>query len=380
MTMDTSCRNLLRAVVRDSTDPEQIRALSGRVTAWDALIDLALQHRVLQMLFARLAEMAPAVPTSALQRIQQENDRIVVHNIANAAELIAVLQRFDREGIPAMPFKGVMLAASAYGDMLNRPGGDLDLLIHARDLVRASDLLRERGFELEVQPIDEDAFGVHHIYEHKFIRPSDEMVLELRWRLEMFGNRFRRNLVLDWVWNQRRTVTLAGANVPNIRPEILLLLLCMHGNNHFWSRLVWVCDVAKLLASAPELNWEEVLAEARRQGLKRPLMLGILLAERIMGAAVPPEILRACEADTTVRKLADHFANNLLENPGIGPPGRVPYGFQLLDLRDRLKFLLSLDFWRASDRDRKVLGLPKWLRPLYYLLRPLRLLWDRSAR
>jgi hypothetical protein len=378
--MDRSCRDLLLAVVRDSTNPGKIRDLAGRVTAWDELIDLALQHRVLPMLFARFAEMAPAVPISALQRIQQENERIVVHNLANAAELIAVLQRFDHEGIPAMPFKGVVLAASAYGDMLNRPGGDLDLLIHARDLARASDLLRERAFELEVQPIDEDAFGVHHIYEHKFIRPSDGMVLELRWRLEMFGNRFRRNLGLDWAWNQRRTVMLAGAKVPNIKPEILLLLLCMHGNKHFWSRLVWVCDVAMLLASTPELNWEEVLAEARRQGLRRSLMLGILRAKRIGGAAIPPEILRGFEADRRVRRLANHFAENLLEKPGIGPHGRIPFAIKLLDSQDRLRFLLSLDLWRGSDRDREVLELPKWLHPLYYLLRPLRLLWDRSAR
>jgi hypothetical protein len=380
MTIERGCRELLLAIVRDSTTPGDLRSLADSVSDWDQLVDLALQHQVLPMLSARLADLGPAVPTGVLARIRGEYDRIVLHNLANAAELIAVLQTFEREGIQAMPFKGVVLAASAYGDLLKRPGGDLDLLLCREDLARASELILQRGYELNLPATLDDIPELPKVSEHTFVRPSDGRVLELRWKLDLVSNRYRRNLGVDWVWSNRRTVMLSGAEVPDIIPEILLLILCMHGSKHYWSRLGWVCDVGKLIESSPDLDWNRIFEEARRQRLRRSLALGVLLAERMIGVAVPLEVLHRVEEYKTAARLADHFANNLLETPGQPPPGRIPYGIHLLDFPDRLQLFLSVSFLKASDRDKELFELPRCLSPLYCLLRPLRLMTDRSAR
>ena len=71
---------------------------------------------------------------------------------------------------------------------------------------------------------------------------------------------------MDWAWPERRTVTVAGAEVPNLSPEKTLLVLCMHGSKHAWSRLIWICDVAQLLAACPGLDWNKVNREAKRLG------------------------------------------------------------------------------------------------------------------
>lgn len=376
--IEKGCRDLLLATVRDSTDAEGLRRLAANVADWDGLIDLALQHRVVPTLAARIAEMGRSVPSRALIRIQSEYDRVVLHNFASAAELIAVLQGFDREGIQAMPFKGVVLAAFAYGDLLKRPGGDLDLLVRAEDIARASTMVLQRGYELRPPVAFDGGSELPEPNEHTFIRPTDGMVLELRWKLDLMWNRYGRTLGMNWVWPHRRTVMLSGAEIQNIDPERQLLLLCMHGSKHSWSRLIWVCDVGKLIGSSPDLDWEQALKEGRRQGLGRTLKLGVLLAVRMTGATVPPWVLAQFAADQTAWRLADHFANSLLETPGEGPPGRVPYWARLVDFLDRSKQLLNL--LRPNQRDQAVVGLPQWLRPLYYLLRPLRLLWDRSAR
>jgi len=380
MTSETICQDLLLAVVRDSSSPSEIRALADSVSDWDELIDLAQQHCVLPMLYLRLADMEGSVPTSALTRVRREYDRIVLHNLANAAELIAVLKRFDREGVPAMPFKGVVLAASAYGDLLSRTGGDLDFLVRKSDLACAAKVLQERGYELETALLADGRPEVREVHEYKFRRRADGRELELRWKLDLNWGRYGRDLGMDWVWPNHSTAMLAGSAVPSLNAEVLLLVLCMHGCKHYWSRLVWVCDVAKVIAASPEPDWAAVLAESKRQGLKRALGLGVLLAERMLQAKVPKRVLDRFEADPTVCRIADHFANNLLENPGMGPPGRIPYGFQMLDFRERWRLFLTLNFLQPNERDRDAFRLPEWLRPLYYLLRPLRLLWDRSAR
>lgn len=379
-TTERSCRDLLLASVRDSTDAGQLRSLAEKVGDWNGLVDLALQHCVLPMLFSRLTDLEAYVPASAADRMQREYARIVVHNLANAAELVGVLESFDREGIQAMPFKGVVLAASAYGDLLKRPGGDLDFLARKCDLPCATRVLQERGYVLETALLENGEPEEPGIHEYKFRRRADGMELELRWRLDLNWDRYGRDLGMDWVWPRRATTTLAGAVVPVLSPEISLLVLCMHGCKHFWSRLVWVCDIGKVISASPDLDWAAIVAESKRLGLWRALGLGVLLTERLLQAGFPSDILDLFEQDKTTQSLASHFADNLLDNPGMGPPGRVPYGLQLLDFRDRARLFLSGDFLRPNERDQRVIDLPARLRPLYYLVRPFRLLWDRSSR
>ena len=382
MPADRDSCELLRAIARyPSGEPtQQIYQLLDKIRDWDSLLSLAQEHRVLPMLFSRLANMGPAVPPAVQDRLETEYHRNVFHCLANAVELIRVLEAFNHEKIPAMPFKGVVLAASIYHNLTARSAGDLDLLIHYNDLLPATAILQKRGYELRTPVHPDKTPAVPDSYEYHFERPTDGMVLELRWRLELTQPRFRRNLGMDWVWPQRQTAIVAGTEVPDMNSGIKLLVLCMHGSRHIWSRLIWICDVAQLLNASPDLDWQEVIKEAKTSGLWRALVLGVLLAHRVAGATVPQAVLRRFESDTTARKLAQLIQDNLFDAPGSPPAGRMPYNVQLLGFEDRLKMLLSPDFLQPNVRDRAAIPLPKSLYALYYLIRPFRILWDRSAR
>jgi hypothetical protein len=379
MRADCESCELLRAIAR-SSDAEQVHRLAAKVGDWDSLLVLAEEHCVLPMLFLRLADMGPAVPLFVQERLRTEYDRNMFHSLANAVELIAVLKALADEMIPAMPFKGVVLGASIYHDLTTRPAGDLDLLIHYSDLVRATTIVLKRGYELKTPVCPDVTPAQPNYYEYHFERQTDGRVLELRWRLELTVPKFRRDLGMDWVWPRRRTTMLAGAEVPDMSPEITLLMLCMHGSKHVWSRLNWIHDVAQLLTSSPTLDWNEVASEAKRVGLRRTLALGILLAHRVAGATVPQIVLQRFEADASARLLAKHIQENLFDAPGSTPPGPLPYSIQLLDFRDRVGLLLSSDLLRPNERDRAAVPLPKSFHALYYLIRPVRIFWDMSAR
>jgi hypothetical protein len=378
MPLDRESCELLRVVARRPIDSHRIARLAGDVRDWDSLLTSAREHGVLQMLFLLLADLDPVVPPAAQEYLRAEYHRNVFHSLANAAELIGVLKALYDEGIEAMPFKGVVLGTSVYGDLATRPAGDVDVLIHYRHLARATALLLERGYKLTT-PFHADGTLVYPgNCEYGFERASDGMVFELRWRLT--EPRFRRNLGMDWVWPQRRVAMLAGAEVPDLSPEIALLVLCMHGSKHAWSRAIWICDVAQLLAASPGLDWKEIIQESKRLGLGRMLALGVLLAHRMVGAAVPQAVLRRFESDAITTSLAQHVQEHLFDAPGSAPMGSVPYNFRLLGFHDRMRLLLSLDLLRPNKRDRAAIHLPPALDALYYLVRPLRILWDRSAR
>ena len=380
--LDHDTANLLRIVVRPRAEDRgrTIAELTTRIGCWEETIKGARQHGILPILYSELAANRTVVPPMALELLRSEFERNAFHCFANAAELLNVLHAFEEAGIHAMPFKGVVLGASAYGDMTARSAGDLDVLIYYGDLRQATRILRGRRYELKTNVLDDGSPEAEDNFEYHFERAEDGMVLELRWRLELTQPRYRHDLGMDWAWPRRRTVRLAGADVPNFDEVSGLLMLCMHGSKHEWTRLIWVCDVAKLIESEPGLDWDLAQREAKRVGLWRCLVLGVLLAQRIAGAQLPSDVLERFQKDRLSCRLADFIQNHILEEPGRMPKGRVPYHFLLLGFRDRARVVLSTSFLRPTARDRAVVKLPKALEPLYYVIRPIRILLDRTSR
>jgi hypothetical protein len=379
--LDQDTADLLRMVIRPVPEVgARIGTLISRIPNWETAIEVARRHGVVPMLYAFLNANEHHVSSEVLKLAKGAFERNALHCMTNAEELLSVLRLYDGAGIRAMPFKGIVLGATAYGDMTARVAGDLDILIHYDDLLRATAILQGRGYELKSKVLEDGSPAVEDYFEFHFERPSDGMVLELRWKLELTQSRYRRDLGIDWVWPRRTTARVAGAEVPSLDAVSSLLVLCMHGSKHVWSRLVWICDVAKLLESEPGLDWDLAQREAKRVGLWRCLALGVLLARRFTGCEVPSDVLARLERSRTMRRLAEFLDESLLEEPGKMPTGWTPYNVRILGFWDRAGVVLSTAFLRPNARDRALVKLPKSLEPLYYVIRPFRVLMDRNGR
>lgn len=376
-----SCE-LLRAVARAS-DPlgcGRIAHAAAKIRDWDGLLALAREHRMSALLFRALEEADVPLPTTAQRLLKAEYNRNALYSLANAAELIDLLQAFERQAILAMPIKGVVLAASAYGNLSTRPAGDLDILIPRDRLKAATTTMLERGYRL-VTPLGKHGIPVaKDNHEYQFEREADGLIVEIHWELDFVFSKFRRKLGIEWAWGDRQTTSVAGADVPSMSVERTLLMLCMHGCKHVWSRTIWIRDVAQHIASHCELDWDGVIREARRSGLWRALVVGVLLARSVAGATAPEDVWRRMEADRVAAGLAQRIERNLFRAPGVAPNGPMPYGISLLSPRDRMALLFSLDAWRPNEKDCAAIRLPRALKPLYWLVRPGRVLWNLTTR
>jgi hypothetical protein len=138
-----------------------------------------------------------------------------------------------------------------------------------------------------------------------------------------------------------------------LAPEDLLLYLCLHGSRHLWFRLQWICDVAQLLHTHPDLDWGLLMAEATASGGKRMLFLGLSIAQEFLGVFLPPDIERLIYRDRPtarlIRRIKHHYYEAPLEN--IEPWREVLFRLQLIDNPlDRITYLPR--FWLKELRGR----------------------------
>ena len=382
MPLNQDIVNLARFIVR--CDPRDLSkagsAPTDSVKDWNSFIALAEAHRIGPLSHAVLTGTGAAIPPAAEQALTQVRKRHTILNLARAAELLQVLEAFRTENIAAMPFKGVALSAQLYGDYTLRAAGDLDLFIRWDDLQKATEVILARGYRLTTPlgpnrcPTWEGGFEYH------FERAADGMVFELHWQLNYVHARYSHVIGLDWVGDHWLSIQIAGGTVRTPNAEATLLLLCMHGSKHRWDRLNWVCDVAQLLRVSPELDWSRIRATARKAGLQKAVALGLMLAEGICGVSSHVKVLRELDSFPSVRGIAKKLERDFFDQPREGSKGVLPFHARLMDRPDLLRFVFSKEMLRPTSRDEEFFPLPPSLRWMHVLIRPFRLLMDRSAR
>ncbi len=173
-------------------------------------------------------------------------------------------------------------------------------------------------------------------------------------------------------WSRIQPLTVCGREMNSLSREDLLLLLCFHGGKHGWEKLIWLADVAELVVSHPHLDWEYVLDQSRRAGGLRMLLLGVVLANRLLGTAIPPDLEQSLARDRTVERIADGIGRDLVRG---GLPTYVKSQLYLLRVRerwqDRLRYVFRFTC-TATPVEWAMVNLPPSLSVLYRFLRVLR--------
>jgi hypothetical protein len=165
-----------------------------------------------------------------------------------------------------------------------------------------------------------------------------------------------------------------GSPVRTLRGEDLLLVLCVHAAKHVWVQLSWLCDIAQL-AKSQQLNWNAIQDEAQRLGIERIVGLNLLLAHKVLGSALPPQIQKRLREDPSTTILADEI-QAIIERSTHYDTETTPYFRLMMRLRerwqDRARFLWRLVF-TPSLSEWSAVQLPKPLQNLYRLVRLARL-------
>jgi hypothetical protein len=342
---------------------------------WAALLTTALDHGVVPLLYKNLfilgPEAAPAPFVDNLRALAMAN---TFRNLSLTAELLRVIALLESNGVPAVAYKGPVLAATAYGDTALRQFSDLDLLVARQDLGKVNAILSSAGF-LASRSLTSRQERAHlaHTCELGFELEDPRVFLDVHWRFaaHFLGGGPDAEAALAG----RRRVEVGGRSVPSLDPEDMLLVLCLNGAFHMWWRLAQICDVAEFIQAHEGWNWPGLVERARAEGMLRMLLLGLSLAGELLAAPVPPEVLSLADRDPAVTALRARVRRTLFAGRVVLPslPGEIRFQVRTLDTpRDRLRYVW-IRCVVPTVQDWQWVHLPDTLYFLYYLVRPLRL-------
>lgn len=280
----------------DDVSAEKLGALIGAKPDWQRVLCQARYHGVTPLTQRHLSRFDEGVPAFVLEELGNYTRKNAVHNLMLSNALLGILGELTRTDIEAVPYKGPVLACTAYGDVSLRSFKDLDVIVRPRDFERAVAGLAALGYA----PTDDDPKGHFH---QSFVQQETGVMLELHHDV-LRRNVFPTPLTVTKLWPQLTEVSFLGHQVNSFSPEDTLLLLCLHGSSHAWQGLTWICDVAEFVRTHPTLDWATFLQTAARARLLRMTLLGLKLARDVLAALLPVSLVQVLDADPKLQALS----------------------------------------------------------------------------
>ena len=367
----------------DTTNADRLENLVRQDINWDYAIQIAHRNGMTPLLYWHLKDdFQEAVPKTALNYLRRSFHMNALKNDILSRELLRLLALFKAHDIPAVSFKGPILAVTVYGNLALRQFSDLDILVHKRDVLKARSLLlsdRYRPYTQMTEAQEKAYFRDFHAYTVK--RDDGRVNVDLHWKFTPRGTFSSFALDLDALWERLEPVCLGETRILNLPPEELLLVLCVHGAKEVWPNLKMICDIGEFLRVYRDMDWERVMNEARRLRSERILFLGLRLANELLGVALPEDVSHRVHSDTVIDQVAARVSRRLFsERPDVvNKVERHALRLRLMESRrnkvSSTLYVLSKGL-RPNERDWAFLSLPKPLSFFYYILRPIRLVQE----
>jgi hypothetical protein len=365
-------------VTLESHHREHIAELLHADLSWDFLNQEATRHAILPLVYHHLrGAAAHHCPESVLREWHANALAVHLTGLSLSAELLALASLFRQEGVPLLAFKGPVAAVALYGDLGLRPCLDLDVLVPRTSAGTAGALLVRRGYTPYSSLSRDWEEVLFRLYSERiFLRDQPAGVIDLHWRLLPPGYSFTP--APKALWDRAEAVALGPGKVHTLGPEDMLVFFCLHGAKHGWAQLNWLCDLAQLIRARPGLDWDRVLSWAAARGARRLVQTGLQLAHDLLEAPLPSDVVASGRNDRRVAALV-HKAITDHMFPEVAAPARRPWPWETFFFKAMER---SRDRWRCihvmiiepGPQDWCVLRLPAACAPLYYIIRPVRIL------
>ena len=293
-------RRLMLALIAAGSGPLDA-ALAGLSAAdWQALDQMAWQHRLQPLLHARRgrgSDRPARAPQPILERWSTAYRTAGIRALKARAELAETTARLEAAGFAPIALKGAWLAWHAYPNPALRPLRDLDLLLTPETVIPAFELLVSHGYtppEVQEFALDDAVRLDKHMPP---LTSPRGITIELHQRLwEIDGRMDHAAPRADEAAIRARAVRIGDITYPH--PADMLAHLVIHAvyDHRLDCGPLLLPDIAYLLAAqeaqATPIEWEPFWDQAEAQGWRE-------------GAALVLELVRAHDPSVAIAVPAD---------------------------------------------------------------------------
>ena len=368
-----------RALI-DPAAKECVRSLIRGGLNWADVAAIAERHRLSPVVYEIVAGNArDLISAEQLDVLRKATVPTTSAGMALLRELIVLNGLFEGANILVIPYKGPMLAWIAYGSFIRREYLDLDFVVEQKNIPEIVSVLTSAGYKPQFDAREAHA-GQDGSAPGQYSFQSQPQKILVEIHTERTLRYFPKSIDFQELAGRLMTVEIGGRRLRTFSIEDTLVMLCVHGAKHFWERLAWVLDIAKLMTTQ-EVDWALAARIAARMESTRVLLLGLYLAHDLFEAPLSDELLEEIYRDGAVQGLAEKIYH---QYAGISEPssGVLPRALFRIKLRDGFGKGLLHTLRLAlipTESDREIVRLPRWLTPLYMFVRPWRLLRDYGA-
>lgn len=278
-----------------------------------------------------------------------------------------IFTKFAERGVPALTFKGVGWSLLAYGNVLARPFGDLDLLIPRNRWTEARVALVECGYNPREIPgcSGQEAAFLRFSKCQEFT--SMKRLPQLDLHVGLYSQWIAFEPSFEELWSRRVAVRLDSIGpLWTFGAEDAIVFTCLHSYQDGWAYLKGLLDLALLLERhSPE--WS-ILANLARE--RTPMVaIAVAFAVHLLGAPAPRGWRSPVrDPEQTLKHYLEIMSCPEPVQLGLLSPN-LWSGSKALALGRSVKAILT-----PSDDDLYSVKLPKFLVGFYPLVRVLRLL------
>ena len=276
---------------------------------WLRFAKLLTHNRMAVLAMQIFSRDKVSIPEDAQKLIQEQIERYERSASKLGSALTTYLRSAEGHGIETIVLKGLWLCEKIYRVPSLRPGGDIDILVHRKDVDACLHLLAEQGIgEFWPNLLHDEYFTRHHLHQQRST-PDLNIWFEIHWA---FDHPYTL-LTVDYesIFERARPAQLLGAPIQEMSIPDLLLGLAIHLVKHavylpsLFDRedlpriiladgmLMYYLDVTETLKKYPDIDWNLTIRLAHDWGAVDILGSVLHVCKRYFDAPVPDKVLSA---------------------------------------------------------------------------------------
>lgn len=295
---------------------------------WDILFALATKHKLRPILYKSLKDNRIEVPEDFMSRLHAEVVKLNIFALDQGQELCRLIKLFRENHIEIIPYKGIVLAEQAYGELGSREFGDIDYLFDLDDLHQVESLLKINAFIAEVQLpnwLRPKYFKHNSEYNfEKYIDGHKRFHLEPHWYL---GPAFLQSQIsfsnLLPFCITKKIGNKVDANVLSLEGQFISAGI--HHANSMCCSLKFIFDIAAIISSSESgLDWNLIIDFGKKHKVLNLLLYVLAMTDYFINIDVPRE----------VRELVSKRINKRIVNKSVrylyaGKPSNFIWRFRI---------------------------------------------------